>query len=70
MHKKIITYVAVYALLFISAMLLFTVVGYYFFVFAWSGSTIKQAVNALILVVSLSASVAVYYVAEKLKSRI
>jgi hypothetical protein len=61
---------AVYALLFMSAMLLFTVVGYYLIVFEWAGSTIKQAVNALILVVSLSASVAVYYVAEKLKSRI
>jgi len=61
---------AVYALLFMSAMLLFTVVGYYFFVFTWDSSTIKQAVNALILVVSLSASAAVYYVAEKLKLRI
>jgi len=69
-HKKIVTYLAVYAFLFISAMLLFTVVSYCFFVFTWDGSTIKQAVNALILVVSLSASVAVYYVAEKLKSRI
>jgi len=68
--KKIIIYMAVYALLFMSAMLLFTVVGYYLIVFEWAGSTIKQAVNALILVVSLSASVAVYYVAEKLKSRI
>ncbi|HAZ77405.1 MAG TPA: hypothetical protein DCX28_13405 [Enterobacteriaceae bacterium] len=70
MLKKIITYMAVYALLFMSTMLLFTVVGYYFFVFTWAGSTIKQAVNALILVVSFSASVAVYYVAEKLKLRI
>lgn len=70
MLKKIIIYMAVYALLFMSAMLLFTVVGYYLSIFEWGSSTIKQAVNALILVVSLSASVAVYYVAEKLKSRI
>ena len=70
MHKKIITYIAVYALLFVSFMLFFTLAGYYLFVFKWDGSTIKQAVNALILVVSLPASVAVYYVAEKLKLRI
>lgn len=70
MLKTIIAYIAVYVLLFVSLILFFTVAGYYLFVFEWVGSTIKQAVNALILVVSLSASVAVYYVAEKLKLRI
>lgn len=57
-------------MLLISFMLFFTVLGYYVFVFDWGVSTFEITINAALLIFSMATSIAIYYFAEKLKSRL
>jgi hypothetical protein len=63
-------YVIVYLMLIVSFMLFFSTLGYYIFVFDWSVTTLEITINAVLLIILLVASIAIYYFAEKLKSRL
>lgn len=62
--------VIVYLMLIVSFMLFFSTLGYYIFVFDWSVTTLEITINAVLLIILLAASIAIYYFAEKLKSRL
>jgi 5-bromo-4-chloroindolyl phosphate hydrolysis protein len=51
-------------------MIFFTTLGYYVFVFSWGGSVMEIAINAVLLISLVIASIAIYYFAEKMKSRL
>lgn len=68
--NKAIRYIGVYLMLLMSFMLFFTVLGYYLFVFDWSVSFFDVMINAALLIFSVAASIAIYYFAEKVKSRL
>ncbi|EDX6465842.1 hypothetical protein CBH50_004604 [Salmonella enterica subsp. diarizonae serovar 60:r:e,n,x,z15] len=70
MFEKTIKYIFVYLMLLVSFMLFFTTLGYYIFVFSWGGSVMKIAINTVLLISLAIASVAIYYIAEKMKSRL
>jgi hypothetical protein len=63
-------YVIVYLMLIVSFMLFFSTLGYYIFVFDWSVTILEITINAALLIILLVASIAIYYFAEKLKSRL
>jgi len=63
-------YVIVYLMLIVSFMLFFSTLGYYIFVFDWSVTTLEITINTVLLIILLAASIAIYYFAEKLKSRL
>lgn len=67
MIKTIIKYFLVYALMLVSFMLFFSIIGYYLFVFDWGNSMLWSAINALMLLILICASIAIYYFAEKIK---
>lgn len=69
MFEKLVRYIFVYFLLLVSFMLFFTSLGYYIFVFNWGGSILKIAINALLLISVIALSIAIYYLAEKMKSK-
>ncbi|ARJ41275.1 hypothetical protein B1H58_04110 [Pantoea alhagi] len=62
-----IKYISFYSLQFISFMFLFSVLGYYVFVFDWGGNMTWSAINAIILLMASSFSIAIYYLVGKLK---
>jgi len=68
--EKTIKYIFVYLMLLVSFMMFFTTLGYYVFVFNWGGSVMKIAINAVLLISLVIASIAIYYFAEKVKSRL
>lgn len=70
MFEKLVRYIFVYFLLLVSFMLFFTSLGYYVFVFNWGVSILKIAINALFLISVIAVSIAIYYFAEKMKSRL
>ncbi|SCB99339.1 hypothetical protein [Kosakonia oryziphila] len=70
MSEKIIKYLLAYALMFISVLLFFSSLGYYLFLFDWHGTRVTVWMNAGFLVVIVAASIAIYAVAEKIKSQI
>lgn len=70
MFEKASKYVIVYLMLIVSFMLFFSTLGYYIFVYDWSVSTIEITINAALLIILLVASIAIYYFAEKIKSRL
>lgn len=70
MFEKLVRYVFVYFLLLVSFLLFFTSLGYYVFVFNWGVSILKIAINALLLISVIAVSIAIYYFAEKMKSRL
>ena len=70
MFKRASKYVVVYLMLIVSFMLFFSTLGYYIFVFDWSVTTLEITINAVLLIILLVASIAIYYFAEKLKSRL
>lgn len=70
MFEKLVRYIFVYFLLLVSFLLFFTSLGYYVFVFNWSVSILKIAINALLLISVIAVSIAIYYFAEKMKSRL
>lgn len=70
MFEKLVRYIFVYFLLLVSFMLFFTSLGYYVFVFNWGVSILKIAINALLLISVIAVSIAIYYFAEKMKSRL
>ncbi|NDO81893.1 hypothetical protein CJP72_14290 [Citrobacter sp. NCU1] len=69
MFEKLVRYIFVYFLLLVSFMLFFTSLGYYIFVFNWGESILKIAINALLLISVIALSIAIYYLAEKMKSK-
>ncbi|MFH5068298.1 hypothetical protein ACHHY8_08105 [Enterobacter cloacae complex sp. 2024EL-00215] len=70
MSEKIVRYFFVYLMLIVSFMLFFATLGYYVFVFDWDVSFFEITINAALLVLIIAASIAIYYFAEKVKSRI
>ena len=70
MFERASKYVIVYLMLIVSFMLFFSTLGYYIFVFDWSVTTLEITINAARLIILLVASIAIYYFAEKLKSRL
>lgn len=70
MFERASKYVIVYLMLIVSFMLFFSTLGYYIFVFDWSVTTLEITINAVLLIILLAASIAIYYFAEKLKSRL
>ena len=70
MFEKASKYVLVYLMLIVSFMLFFSTLGYYIFVFDWSVTTLEITINTVLLIILLAASIAIYYFAEKLKSRL
>ncbi|PNS10113.1 hypothetical protein COO59_19200 [Mixta theicola] len=67
MIKIAIKYIFIYSLMIISFMLFFCVVGCYIFVFDWGGNVICSAVNGVILISLVGASIAIYCLAEKIR---
>lgn len=70
MFERASKYVIVYLMLIVSFMLFFSTLGYYIFVFDWSVTTLEITINAVLLIILLAASIAIYYFVEKLKSRL
>lgn len=70
MFERASKYVIVYLMLIVSFMLFFSTLGYYIFVFDWSTTILEITINAVLLIILLVASIAIYYFAEKLKSRL
>ncbi len=70
MFERATKYVIIYLMLIVSFMLFFSTLGYYIFVFDWSVTTLEITINAALLIILLVASIAIYYFAEKLKSRL
>ncbi|KHO35397.1 hypothetical protein SS21_22535 [Enterobacter roggenkampii] len=70
MFERASKYVIVYLMLIVSFMLFFSTLGYYIFVFDWSVTILEITINAALLIILLVASIAIYYFAEKLKSRL
>ena len=70
MFERASKYVIVYLMLIVSFMLFFSNIGYYIFVFDWSVTILEITINAALLIILLVASIAIYYFAEKLKSRL
>lgn len=67
MIKIAIKYISIYTLMIFSFMLFFCVVGYYIFVFDWGNNIIHSAINAVILISLIGVSIAIYYLAEKIR---
>lgn len=70
MLNKIIKYLCVYILLIFSFILFFTTLGYYIFVCDWGGDIIVLAKNVFLLMLLIIASLAIYYFAERVKSKL
>lgn len=66
--KKIIKHVLAYIMIFISALLFFSTLGYYIFIFDWHMEKKEIAINTVILTLLSVVSIAIYYFAEKLKN--
>jgi hypothetical protein len=56
-----------YLLTFFSALILVTCSGYYILFFDWSIPVMGKVVNAVLIIISITASISLYAVAEKLK---
>ncbi|CAI0748256.1 Uncharacterised protein [Serratia quinivorans] len=70
MIRKIIKYSLVYMMIFISFVTFFSTLGYYILVFDWSNEPSNLAINSGAFLLLVLASIAIYYVAEKIKSKI
>ncbi len=70
MFERASKYVIVYLMLIVSFMLFFSTLSYYIFVFDWSVTTLEITINTVLLIILLAASIAIYYFAVKLKSRL
>ena len=67
MFKKSALYIMSLLLTFLSALILITCVGYYILFFDWDVSLVGKVINAVLIFISITASIAIYAVAEKLK---
>ncbi|SNY55271.1 hypothetical protein SAMN02744778_00360 [Pantoea sp. GL120224-02] len=67
MFKKSALYIMSLLLTFLSALILITCVGYYILFFDWDISLVGKVINAVLIIISITASIAIYAVAEKLK---
>ena len=67
MFKKSVFYFMSYLLTFFSALILVTCAGYYILFFDWSVPVIGKVINAVLIIISITASISLYAVAEKLK---
>ena len=69
MIKKAIIYLVGYLLVAISSLLFFCALGYYIFVFEWDVDLMRIVMNAFIIAISFIVSIAIYSLADKIKSR-
>ncbi len=67
MFKKSVLYFMSYLLMFFSALILVTCTGYYILFFDWNISVMGKVINAALIIISITASISLYAVAEKLK---
>ncbi len=67
MFKKSALYIMSFLLNFLSALILITCAGYYILLFDWNISLVAKVINAVLIIISITASIAIYAVAEKLK---
>jgi len=67
MFKKSAFYFVSYLLTFLSALILITCTGYYVVFFDWNISVMGKVINAALIIISVTASILLYAVAEKLK---
>lgn len=67
MIKKISAYLLSYIMTFFAALIFITCVGYYTFFFDWDISAIAIAINAVLIILAIAASIALYGLAEKIK---
>lgn len=67
MFKKPVLYFMSYVMTFFSALILITCTGYYILFFDWNISMMGKVINAVLIVASLTASICLYAIAEKLK---
>lgn len=67
MFKKIAKYFVGYVLIVFSFFLFFATIGYYVFIFEWSVSLAKIAMNAFFILMSFIASITIYSLADKIK---
>lgn len=67
MFNLIIKYFFVYTLMLFSFALFFSVIGYYTFIFDWGDNLICSLINVFILLMLSCVSIAIYYLAEKIK---
>ncbi|MDQ1211429.1 putative phage infection (PIP) family protein YhgE [Pantoea anthophila] len=58
-----------YLLVFISALTLFTCVGYYLFVFNWNVTMMGKIINGILITLSVTASLGFYWAGHKLRDR-
>lgn len=70
MIEKTIKYSLVYILIFISSVTFFSTLGYYILVFDWKSENSSLAINSGMLLLLVLTSIAIYYIAEKIKSKI
>lgn len=69
MIKKAIRYLVGYFLVLISFLLFFCTLGYYIFVFEWDVDLMRIVMNTFIIAISFMVSIAIYSLADKVKSR-
>lgn len=67
MFKKSVLYLMSYLLTFFSALILVTCAGYYILFFDWGVPVMGKVINAVLIIISMTASISLYAVAEKLK---
>ncbi|KJV35893.1 hypothetical protein VH86_09980 [Pantoea sp. BL1] len=67
MFKKSAFYIISLLLTFLSALILITCAGYYILFFDWNVSLVGKVIHAVLIMISITASIAIYAVAEKLK---
>ncbi len=67
MFKKVAMYLVSYVLTFFSVLAFITCLGYYILFFDWQIPGTSIAINAAIIVLTVTASIAIYGFAEKIK---
>lgn len=67
MFKKAALFLMSYLLTFFSALILITCSGYYILFFDWDISAMGKVINAVLIIISITASISLYAVAQKLK---
>ena len=67
MFKKTAMYLISYVLTFFSVLAFVTCLGYYLLFFDWHTSAMSIAINAVVILLSVTASIAINGFAEKLK---
>jgi len=67
MFKKAALFLMSYLLTFFSALIFITCSGYYVLFFDWDISAMGKIINAALIIITMTASISLYAVAQKLK---